>query len=76
MDTENAAAVLLCDITTYTEVCLLSCCLETCCLTALFYCHMHVLAMAASVAQAFLYGADMPQYNTSVLGTVAEQSEA
>jgi hypothetical protein len=31
-------AVVSCDITTYAEVCLLSCCLETGCVTPLFYC--------------------------------------
>jgi hypothetical protein len=39
----NTAAVLLCDVTAYTEVCLLSRCLETGCITLLFYCCVHVL---------------------------------
>jgi hypothetical protein len=40
---EYAAAVLLCDVTAYAEMCLPSRCVETVCITLLFYCYMHVL---------------------------------
>jgi hypothetical protein len=41
--TENTACVLLCDVTAYVEMCLPSCCLETGCITPLFYCCVGVL---------------------------------
>jgi hypothetical protein len=40
---ENTAAVLLCDVTAYVLVCLSSRCLETGCITPLFYFCMRVL---------------------------------
>jgi hypothetical protein len=60
--TENIASVLLCDITAYAEVCLLSRCPEMGCITLLFYCCVYYLATAISVAHQFLHGANTPHY--------------
>jgi hypothetical protein len=63
---ENTAAVFLCDVAAYAEVCLLSRSLETGCITALFYCCVRILLRnAVSVAQQFLHGANTPQYEHS-----------